>query len=457
MYVFRIFPFLCFLLFFGFQTKAEPVKCQHGQIYGTNRQKCHCEPGYIGRACNHKICGDNGYYNGTNCICKNNFVGGYCKKLFGGCEKNADCKNGGVCVEKKCECKGNYLNADCSFECNCKNNGVCSMQKDEKSHVMAMTICDCKGTYYREADCSKSLCFNDFENDEAGNCVCQDGFFGDNCETKTEDCDSSIHCSNGSLKCVKNTTHLLIDDKWTLHENLTKYECSCPKDVNCEEDETNVTTFNYVTTTTQANDKTTTTQANDETTITQTNVETTVTQANDETTTSQANDENTVVQDNYVTDVIQFNNDKNFTLTANCTYQNISYNCLCNEEKVCMLLSSNGTLSICKNCNETKVECFESDVLIELDLPIFICNQTLTDKTQQDITPLQASSKLLVITSIVCGVLLLSAVAYIVFRYYRERHDSFDINPPTQRKTSPLEGVNFSMQDIRGVDNQGFE
>ena len=47
---------------------------------------------------------------------------------------------------------------------------------------MAMTVCDCKGTYYRGFDCSKSLCFNDFENDEAGNCSCPDGFSGNYCE-----------------------------------------------------------------------------------------------------------------------------------------------------------------------------------------------------------------------------------------------------------------------------------
>ena len=47
---------------------------------------------------------------------------------------------------------------------------------------MAMAVCDCKGTYYRESDCSKLLCFNDYKNDEAGNCICPDGFSGTYCE-----------------------------------------------------------------------------------------------------------------------------------------------------------------------------------------------------------------------------------------------------------------------------------
>ena len=46
-----------------------------------------------------------------------------------------------------------------------------------------------------------------------------------------EDCDSSSHCSHESLKCVKTTTHLLIDDNWTSHENLTSYDCFCPKGI----------------------------------------------------------------------------------------------------------------------------------------------------------------------------------------------------------------------------------
>ena len=46
-----------------------------------------------------------------------------------------------------------------------------------------------------------------------------------------EDCDSSSHCSHESLKCVKTTTHLLIDDNWTSHENLTNYDCFCPKGI----------------------------------------------------------------------------------------------------------------------------------------------------------------------------------------------------------------------------------
>ena len=47
---------------------------------------------------------------------------------------------------------------------------------------MAMAICDCKGTNYRGPDCSKSLCFNGFDYDKAGNCICPDGFSGTYCE-----------------------------------------------------------------------------------------------------------------------------------------------------------------------------------------------------------------------------------------------------------------------------------
>jgi len=526
MFAVRALTLICFLLILGFQDYVETkLVCEHGKL--SNGKHCFCEDGYQGHRCDSLVCGSDGYYyNGGDCICKNNFIGDYCNKKFEGCEENADCYNGGVCVENKCKCKNNYLNSDCSFECSCKNDGLCSIYSDEQSEIMARPVCDCKGTHFRGNSCSDNFCYGAFKNARNGSCICSDGFSGQYCEIKVEECDSTKYCPHETLKCKATTTHMLLNDKWNSNENSTVYDCFCPEGANCCDDgytgkdcdipeitceecgvnssciekpsktnainQDDVTTckctdyFGGVTCKLLINCHTESCPSENCQSCKQNSTacnlldpwherskedlymcnevyyknETKSCETNNCTnskhdcmvdiaykyrqnkwividTVSKCSCAENVTCEEDETPVIQTNNDTNFTLIANCTYQNSSFECLCNNQSdgaVCKLLSfTSGVLSTCKNCNESLVTCFESDTSNGSVPATFICDKTLKeDENELDITPneppTQANSKLLTITSIVCGCLLLCVVMFIGARYYRGLNNSHDLN-----------------------------
>lgn len=115
------------------------------------------------------------------------------------CDRNEDCKNGGVCKfdtergDSFCECDDRHLGPNCATSCplQCDNGGVCRL-KDGQEHV------DGPDTNFDHYECK-----------------CQDNFTGTHCEFAFLPCPDGSMCLNGG-ECTETM------------ENSAVYRCICP-------------------------------------------------------------------------------------------------------------------------------------------------------------------------------------------------------------------------------------
>ncbi|UMM23757.1 hypothetical protein L5515_004315 [Caenorhabditis briggsae] len=95
--------------------------------------KCHCAPGYTGRACEEAVCpvvcSGNGVFSGGSCVCKSGFKGKECEMRHNWCEV-ADCNGRGRCdTDGKCRCNPGWTGEACELRAcphaSCNDRGVC--------------------------------------------------------------------------------------------------------------------------------------------------------------------------------------------------------------------------------------------------------------------------------------------------------------------------------------------
>ncbi|GFY51091.1 uncharacterized protein TNIN_8012, partial [Trichonephila inaurata madagascariensis] len=169
------------------------------------------------------------------CACRGEnqwYVDGKCVKVTATCEKNEDCKNGGVCGDKRvCECLKGTSGEHCEEVTGCKDlncEGIgaeCFFDTETRK-----ATCDCidgSQLYMNEkcvAKCDKNEdCKNGGICGQKRVCQCLEGTTGERCETVT-DC-KDMKCENISAECVfdteikkatcacKDATKLYVNDK----------------------------------------------------------------------------------------------------------------------------------------------------------------------------------------------------------------------------------------------------
>ena len=143
-------------------------------------------------------CSNNGNCSFARCICKNTYWGtscenSYCPGTF--CYTDPDiftpqvcyhCSNNGECLSNgTCSCNKGFIGDDCSIqdcpnECSGKPYGTCIVMKPQSQ-------CFCNESLRRGGDdCSVVFCLNSCGslgecNEGDGTCVCNPGYYGDDC------------------------------------------------------------------------------------------------------------------------------------------------------------------------------------------------------------------------------------------------------------------------------------
>lgn len=202
---------------------------------------CVCKEGFHGdgKTCKRNVCHPNPCKNGGTCIptdssydcdCVLGWTGPHCETRQY-CIPNP-CKNGGTCIPQengyKCNCLSNYEGNDCEkanvcFPNPCKNGGLCK-------EMNGVATCECpvrfEGNFCEMDKCAKCDSHARCDN---GNCICMEGWVGDGQTCTPEDkgppgrlsaCHSNP-CQNGG-ECV---------------ENGDAYQCLCKEGYtgeNCE-------------------------------------------------------------------------------------------------------------------------------------------------------------------------------------------------------------------------------
>ncbi|ELT90664.1 hypothetical protein CAPTEDRAFT_181612 [Capitella teleta] len=187
--------------------------CQVAPTYWAG-YRCSCPPGFIGLTCQINFCDEarmtcrNGGTcepkpGGFNCACHEGYTGTRCEKDFDWCY-NKPCLNGGSCKADGntgyiCVCAPGFQGINCKEQVDecasspCLNNGIC-MDKVNGYDCLCgedYSGINCENLIFTDS-CESEPCQNGGECDNlAGGkfaCQCTDGYHGDTCEEKAENC-----------------------------------------------------------------------------------------------------------------------------------------------------------------------------------------------------------------------------------------------------------------------------
>ncbi|KAK6173150.1 hypothetical protein SNE40_016661 [Patella caerulea] len=213
----------------------------HGHGECINGQ-CQCFNGYTKDDCSQQtcpeICKGNGIYVRGECSCHPGWKGQECELKENQCEV-PNCNGNGHCINGQCVCFQGFQGLDCGIvDCvlpNCSGNGVC---------MHGECICF-KGFKGRECSipdkinitqvCAKDCSGHGVFDVEAGTCVCERHFTGDDCQTEV----CRLECYHGYCKnqrCVCNEgwsgalcDQIQCDHRCNAHGFCNNGTCVCRK------------------------------------------------------------------------------------------------------------------------------------------------------------------------------------------------------------------------------------
>lgn len=233
----------------GFAGKDCSLECPKGcsggngvcQADGT----CQCLPGYNGADCSGSYCAFNCSNHGVcveeKCYCQGGFVGEFC-------HIDSTCSGHGEFLDKKCKCEDGYGLPDCSKRVVCKNGcsdmGDCVYKSlvDSSTHPNASIATDeaylvllqsnANGVSSLSSSSSSSSRALVSAEEVLGQCICRDGYGGDDCSSKScpGNCTDSSHglCNGdlGACDCFPG---------WGNDDCSRKVECpnNCTVDAGC--------------------------------------------------------------------------------------------------------------------------------------------------------------------------------------------------------------------------------
>ena len=221
---------------------------------------CHCIKGYCGKFCEDKCedCNGHGEFNGACCECFNGYYGRQCElECLELCSNNGKCELGkcncfnnwsgptcstknvcescvhGKCIQNECVCYKGYAGPSCSTiicPMNCtilsthyevlseptqiynslesiplnNSNKVIEVQATAGFCNMQKFQCECFQNFYG-SDCSQTSSCPDCLNGQcrSGQCVCDPGFKGVNCDVSVcpQACSHNGECVQGKCQC----------------------------------------------------------------------------------------------------------------------------------------------------------------------------------------------------------------------------------------------------------------